>query len=175
MAAELGVDVPRATALVALSDADLSDPDLARALRGAGPLDPRERLLAVTGRLAVLLRGPAFDAAAVDLVRAEPDLLDLGDVTAPTVDSVRRAAAFRALAGTGDPAHADLRTVLAAWGPATGFATADPATLGRVLGVEAAVAASLVAHVVAPAAALDGLRALARAAEIAATLGVDGG
>jgi hypothetical protein len=176
LAAELKVDVPKAQALIALSGADLLNEDLAKALRGGGPLGPLEDIAAVVLRLGILLSGKAFDDATIDFVHAHAEMFALTDVTAPTLDAARKLDAFRQLApGGGDERAADLRAIFGAWDATDRFAHADEAALARVLGVQEAVAVSLQAHLTLPSTAPEALIRLVRAAGLAAYLGVDGG
>ena len=174
LASELGVDVPKATSLAALSGINLSDPALAQILRGENvPTAPLEHVAEVVLRLSVLLQGRAFDAASVDFVAAHKPLFVLNDVTAPTLDTVKKVSVYRRLA-TDDQMRADLRAVLGAFDPGTKFAPADQAALARILGVTTAVSGSLQSHLTLPATAPEALELLLRNAEIATYIGVDG-
>ena len=175
LASELHVDVPKAQALLVLSGVDLSDPGLQKALRGAGAPTPLEDIVKRVLRLAVLLQGDEFDAVTIEFIRSRRGLFGLTDVSAPTLDTLRKLDVYRRLATADGQRKTDLATVIGAFHESDGFKDADPEALARVLEVGVAVASSLQAHLTLPSTAPESLTTLQRAARLAAFLGVDGG
>ncbi len=174
LSSELRVDVAKARALLALSGANLGRAEIAKALRGDGPPTPLEDIATIVLRLLVLLRGAAFDAAAIEFVQTKRELFGLTDVTTPTLDAMRKLDIYRQLARGSAARGTDLRAALAGFDARSGFAGVDGRVLGRVLGVDVAVVGSLVAHLTLHASAPEALRILRGAADIASYLGVDG-
>ena len=107
-------------------------------------------------------------------------LFDVASIGALDTAAIRRVDAYKGLLAslsqtrddgdTVDPA--DVRSVLAAHTSANGFAAADPVQLGRVLGVDAAIASGAAARISIPTAAIDALRTFLVALHTAAELGV---
>ena len=170
LAAELGVDVAKAEALLALAGADLRSPELASALRGGSPPGPITGVVGAVQPLAVLLNDSRFDAAAVQYLRDHATLFSLAVPAHATVEAVRLVMAFRDLPGK----LAYRQPVLTAHTPASGFAAADQSMLAEVLGVDTALAASLQTHVPLPPGAIDALARLVGCAALAVEIGFDG-
>jgi Neuraminidase-like domain len=174
LASELRVDIAKSRAIVRLSGVNLADPAVATALRGSGAPGPIADAVDIALRLAVLLAAKELDAAAVDLIRANLDPFALADPSAPTVQTIQRIDLYRRAVRRDPERAADLRDVIDAFTPAAGFRAADQAALARVLDIEAAVTASLLSSLPVPATPLEALDLLARAADIAAFIGIDG-
>ncbi|HZM78767.1 MAG TPA: neuraminidase-like domain-containing protein [Candidatus Limnocylindrales bacterium] len=170
LAPELDVDPDKALELVALAGVDPADADLCLALRGDGPIAEVEQAIAAVARPAVLLRG--LDADAVAFVAADPARFAIADLTALTVEALMRVHTYRTHAGT--ERGADVRTVLAAFDPASRFAAADQAALGRIFAAEPTLVASMHAQVTLPGQALPALDTLAECLAVAAGLGIGG-
>jgi len=168
LASELGVDAATGAALLALAGVAAPGPGAVQALRGEGPVAALEQVIAATVRPAVLLRG--LDADAVRYVAESPGTFALADLTAPTWAALERVEIYRRFAG--DDRGADLRALLVA--ASNGLATADPALLGPILGVEPVLAASLRTRIALPGEALPALAKLGDCAALAESLGIGG-
>ena len=169
LSAHLGIGTEKVLALAALTGTDINDPGLAHALSEGGDPAPVQRLVLRLLPAVVVFRAAAWDAEALTWLRANRALFGVNDFTRVDVAAVRRLSAYAALA-----AHpADLRHVLQAFKPATGFTAADPARLGQVLGIDTALVPGLLAAVQLPQDGPEALLKLVRCAALARAIGVD--
>jgi hypothetical protein len=160
-----------------------TDVSIAKALRGAGETQPLVDLMTAVQPLAVLFRPDAFDVTTLQYISANRQVFGIADFRTLDITAVRRVATYAALTTRRDedfstsstPADpAEIRAVLLAFTAAEGFAAADPAMLGRVLGIGPGLAATVRAVVTLPPNALDAIGKLARCASLARHLGVGG-
>jgi hypothetical protein len=182
LAAAFRIDPARTRELAALAGRDLRGQDLARALRGEGPVTPVRDLVAALRPYLVAFQAKEWDPAALQMVRQQPALVGLA-ATGPTVAMLRAASVYVRLAARRvgnatdaplvDPA--DVRAALAAFSAATStFAAAVDEPLARLLGVSPGLVLGLRNRVPAPGPAALALAQLAEACLLAQKLGVDG-
>ena len=176
----LSLPADKTSALLDLAGVDLNAGTLWDALWGVGGDGPLRSVVEDLTPLAVLLEDEVFDPATIAFVGAHPALFGTTSAGALDTAAIRRVDAYRELLASlsetraeDDPLDpADVRAVLAAHTPANGFAAADPAQLGRVLGVDAAIGSGAAARITLPAGAIDALRTFLVALRTAAELGV---
>jgi hypothetical protein len=183
LGSRFGLAQDKAVELVGMTGAGLASAPIVDALWG-GPLAPLTDVVERVAPLAVLFRRAEFDAAALQFVRAHAALFDITDFTAIGLAAVRALSLYAAWTdptrpqpdGTGEtlPDAASVRSVLAAFDPAAGFAAADPGDLARAVRLNPVLLATLMPNVSLPARAPDALDMLGRVGELAATLGVGG-
>jgi hypothetical protein len=183
LSAHLGIGTEKMLALAALTGTDVTDPALAGALVEGGDRAPLERMIARLLPAVVVFRAAAWDGEALTWLRANRALFGVNDFTKVDITAVRRVSVYAALAAPSRDARgvtaaaashpADLRHALEAFKPATGFAAANPARLGEVLGIDAALVPGLLAAVEVPQDAPEALRKLVRCAALARAIGVD--
>ncbi|MFL6139751.1 MAG: neuraminidase-like domain-containing protein [Frankiaceae bacterium] len=182
LAGKLGIGADRVAALLDLLGADLSAPATAAALHGTGPAGPLVALVRDLVPLRVALSADAWDADAIAFVTGHLAMLGIADVRDLSIETVRGLAQYVALvtaptARTGAPsptAGPDVQAVLDAHAAATGFTTADAATLGRALDAEPGLVRTVAAAIRLPGDALLALRMVADGVSLARRLGVDG-
>lgn len=182
LAAHLGLPADRLPAMCAMIGADLSAPGVVQALHG-GPTDALEAIVADLAPLAVLFKHAAFDAAALSYMHAYPDKFAITDFKALTPASVKALLTYRALVDvsaaapfSAEPVASNaeaLRGAITIFDPVTKFA-ADPGIAADALRIQRPLLITLLQHVTLPSTALEALTALAKAAALAKTLGLDG-
>ncbi|WP_438033698.1 neuraminidase-like domain-containing protein [Sorangium sp. So ce204] len=182
LAAHLGLPVDRLPVMCAMIGADLSAPGVVQALHG-GPTDALEAIVADLAPLAMLFKHAAFDAGVLSYMHAFPDKFAIADFKALTPASVKALLAYRTLVDvsalspfSAEPvaSNADaMRGAITIFDPVTKFA-ADPWIAADALRIQRPLLITLLQHVTLPSTALEALTALAKAAALAQTLGLDG-
>lgn len=177
LGAILSMEAAKTGALLELCGAELTEPDLARALRGDAPTSVVEQLVHRVLPFAVLLRADVHDAATVRFVREHRSVFAL-DPAAPATtgtEAARRTETYRRLAhGLPKGRQDDLHEVLGAFTVAGGFPEDSRAALARLLDADPGFTSSLLAHLTLPPTALAALQRVMTAARTAARIGVDG-
>src|ERR1019366_9206656 len=181
LAGALGLDVDSVQALLELLQAAIGSGPVAAALYGEQVPDPLIALVADLVPLHVLFHDAAFDAGAIDFVRANAAALPLTDPRAIDVSTLRGVAVYADFAGArrnaSDPptyAAADVQDVLAAFTGAGKFAAADPRQLATVLATDPGAPATVDGVVPLPTPAAPALAWLSDAIALAQQLGVGG-
>jgi hypothetical protein len=183
LAAQTGLSVDKAAALLTMAGTNLSDPALLTALKG-GAIAPLfavlDRILALT----VLFRNPVFDPPALDFIRTHAAVFGIADFGAVTMDGVRKTAVYVRLTDTSalaaftagsvavDPAA--VRQSFAGFDPVQKFAAVDRAQLAAALRSDPTLLATLLPNLPLSATAPEALAAAATAVALCGELGVGG-
>ena len=195
LASALALTTDRVVALATLAGQSLTANAVVKAVRGDGPVAPLTAVVAAVRPLVVALTAPAWDAAAIDFLRQNPTLFSPDAIPQTTANAdhpnvpflelaqLRALSTYARLAARTvgnvptapliDPA--DLRLVLLTFVAATpGFPSSSDDAMARVLAVPRGLVVGLRGPVTLPGVATPALEQLDRAAQLAATLGVDG-
>jgi hypothetical protein len=187
LGAELGRTTDQVVALVALARLSADADDVARAVRGEGPIAPLVALVAALRPLVVALVAPAWDSTAIDFLRTHAKLFTTEDLprkapdalhpTAPfvTLDQLRALSAYARLVGSDVAAGGErVRAALATFDGAHEFPPGSDALVALALDAAAGLVAGLRGRFPLPDTAAAALDRLDRAVSLASTLGVDG-
>ncbi len=181
LASKLAVSAEKARALIAMTGMTLSAAPMVQAFHGGSPA-PLETLVGTLVPLRVLFQKPAFDAAALEFVRANPSVFGITDFQNIGLASVRKVSTYLAFIDASRDAAfggatadvASVQAALAGFDPVTRFSTVDAVVLAKALRVDAGLVSTLLPNVTLPVTAPEALAMLSDCAALSRWLGVDG-
>jgi hypothetical protein len=179
LAAQCGLAVDAMGEVLHMTAVDTADPELARALRTAGPPDILTNLVSIVLPLELLFQSSVFDCVALQFVRENPTLFGIDSFPQIGVASVRYVYQYqRLIERRADRFVAnELNSLLKGFDVAAKppkFPAAMDAVLASVLDTDLGNAQALHAHVELPGNALDALRKLQSCAELTVNVHVGG-